>query len=370
MNIYIVDYLGVHCGMHYYNEAFKKNIGIIPEVKVSILSNYSERSGSPPFFVNQYKGTKIRKIGCLFLNLLRLSRFVHNHREDCFIYLTYGNKIDPPFLQIIAKAPHHAIDIHEAIAQYVDNNQHLKSKLRKIYTKRICTVIVHSQRTDDFLDEYGYQGLRLHVPHFKYSFSKTYDEAKLSPEILTARNEERVNILFFGNITYDKGIDLLIETVNNLPEITRKRLNIIIAGKDFDGAVHRNTIMDSKIYRLFLRHIEDDELIYLYEHTDYVILPYRKTSQSGILEMAFYFRKPILASDIPYFRKMLTEFPSFGELLGNDVIAYAKVLTEIIEKHETKEYFLDTDYDRYTHRIEIIDFIAEFAKWIKRQQSF
>ena len=56
--------------------------------------------------------------------------------------------------------------------------------------------------------------------------------------------------------------------------------------------------------------------MYLYEHTDYVALPYRKTSQSGILEMAFYFRKPILASDVPYFRRMLTEFPSFGILSG------------------------------------------------------
>ncbi len=367
MNIYIVDYLGVHCGMHYYNEAFKKNLENISGVKVSILSNYPEKSVNQPFFVNQYKGTKIKKVACLLINLLRLSRFVHNHRKDCFIYLTYGNKIDLPFLHIISKVPHHAIDIHEVIAQYVDNNQHLKSKLQKIYTTDIHTVIVHSQRTDDFLDEYGYQGFRFHVPHFKYSFPKTYDEANLSPDILTVRDEGRVNILFFGNITYDKGIDLLIEAVNSLPVVTRERLNIIVAGKDFDGAVHRNTIVDSKIYHFFLRHIEDEELVYLYEHTDYVILPYRKTSQSGILEMAFYFRKPILASDIPYFRKMLMEFPSFGELLGNNVIAYAKALAEIVERHETKEYFLDTDYDRFTHRVEIIEFIAEFAKWIKPQ---
>lgn len=61
------------------------------------------------------------------------------------------------------------------------------------------------------------------------------------------------------------------------------------------------------------------------------------------------------------------EFPSFGELLGDNVIAYAKALAKIVERHGTKEYFQDTDYDRYTHRVEIIDFIAEFAKWIKQR---
>ncbi len=365
MNIYIVDYLGVHSGMHYYHEAFKKNLANIPEATVSILSNYPGVPNGIPFFVNQYQGTKIRKIMGLLRNLMRLLRFARSHRADCFIYLTYGNGIDLPFMQIIAKAPNHVIDIHEAIAQNIDSNRRLLSQFRRLYATRIRAVIVHSQRTDDFLDQYGYKGLRFHVPHFKYCFQKRYYRSLLSPEILGARDEKRLNVLFFGNLSYDKGIDLLIETVNSLSEATCKKLNIIVAGKDFDGAVQRHAMVHPEIFHLFLRHIEDDELVWLYEHTDYVILPYRKTSQSGILEMAFYFRKPILASDIPYFRKMLTEFPSFGLLMGNGTTAYATTLEEIAEQHGAKAYFSDADYNRYTHRREIHDFVAEFAEWIK-----
>ena len=104
----------------------------------------------------------------------------------------------------------------------------------------------------------------------------------------------------------------------------------------------------------------------LYEHTDYVALPYRKTSQSGILEMAFYFRKPILASDVPYFRRMLTEFPSFGILSGKDVPAYAETLASVIGLHSSADYFTDEDYFRYTNRSEIEAFKKQFAIWIKR----
>ena len=92
-------------------------------------------------------------------------------------------------------------------------------------------------------------------------------------------------------------------------------------------------------------------------------LPYRKTSQSGILEMAFYFRKPILASDVPYFRRMLTEFPSFGILSGKDV---PKHIASVIGLHSSADYFTDKDYFRYTNRSEIEAFKKQFAIWIKR----
>ena len=124
--------------------------------------------------------------------------------------------------------------------------------------------------------------------------------------------------------------------------------------------------LDKAAFKIILRHIGDDELVYLYKHTDYVALPYRKTSQSGILEMAFYFRKPILASDVPYFNKMLTEFPSFGILSDKDVPAYAATLASVIGQHSSAAYFLDEDYFRYTNRIEIKVFKQQFDAWIKR----
>lgn len=367
--IYLIDYIGVHCGMHYYNEAFKRVLSDIPDVEVRILSNYTDSDNLHHFFKNQYIGNRISKGISLLINLNRLKRFVKTNPEDIYIYLSYGNWIDELFMRIITKAPNHIIDIHEAIAQNVDANENLKSKFKSLYRDKIRTVISHSSRTDDFLNEYGYKGHHLRVPHFKYIFPKNFDEHKISDDIKDSIDSGKINILFFGNLSISKGVDILMEAVNLVDDTLTDKLNIIIAGKDFDGAVNKVVPKVGRNIHIFPRHISDDELRYLYSKADYLALPYRKTSQSGILEMAFYFKKPIIASDVTYFRKTLEEFPSFGVLSGNSAEDYARTLESVVTGHGSHEFFTDSDYARYENRREVADFRAALAAWLASRQS-
>ncbi|MDE6559443.1 MAG: glycosyltransferase family 1 protein, partial [Muribaculaceae bacterium] len=215
-NIYIVDYLGIHCGMHYYLEAFKKVLGDLPECNIRILSNYSDTPAGQPFFLNQYKGKIANKGLALLRNISRLKKFVKHHSDDIFIYLTYGNAIDIPFMKVVAKAPRHIIDIHEAIAQNVDGNATLRRKFKNIYSDSIKTVISHSTRTDDFLKEYGFSGRVLRVPHFKYVFPKDFDRSNIAADIASAVDINRINLLFFGNLNESKGVDILGKAINLL----------------------------------------------------------------------------------------------------------------------------------------------------------
>lgn len=359
---HLVDYLGVHCGMHYYLEAFKRVLSSIPEMQVRILSNYSDDE-EPPFFKNQYKGNVVCKGSALISNLLRLRRFAARHKDDLFIYLTYGNSIDLYFMQALSKADNVLIDIHEAIAQNVDSNERLKRRFKDYYRNPECKVISHSSRTDDFLKEYGFTGRRFSVPHFKYVFPKDFDASALSHDISEAPDASRVNLLFFGNLNESKGVDILMEAINRLPEDVATKANFIIAGKDFDGAVHRVAPAEGRSVCIFPRHITDDELRFLYQNVDYLCLPYRKTSQSGILEMAFYFKRPIIASDVTYFRNTLKEFPSFGMLSGNDAASYSESIAKAIENHRSSRYFTDSDYARYENRREIRQFIERIKDW-------
>lgn len=375
-NIYLVDYLGIHCGMHYYLEAFKQILSSIADTRIKILSNFSDDKGSKPFFINQYKGKILSKGTALIRNIGRLKRFVKRHPDDIFIYLTYGNSIDLPFMNIISKAKRHLIDIHEAIAQHVDSNSNLKKRFRKIYSGKIKNVISHSSRTDNFLKEFNFSGKTLKVPHFKYVFPKDYEMASISPELREAVDKNRINILFFGNLNENKGVDILMEAVNRLSEKEAEKINVVIAGKDFDGTVKRVTPLQNRKVKIFARHISDDELRFLYQNVDFLALPYRKTSQSGILEMAFYFKRPIIASDVEYFRHTLSKFPSFGKIaegiasaesFNTMADAYAKSLSQIISENSGKkkaEYFKPEEYDRYEHRAEISDFVKEFSDFI------
>ncbi|MDE5813592.1 MAG: glycosyltransferase family 4 protein [Muribaculaceae bacterium] len=360
--IFLVDFIGVHSGMHYYLDAFKQILESIEGVKVGIVSNFSD-CDEKPVLLNQYKGNKLKKMTSAARNLWRLDRFISKHKEDKFIYLSYGNILDPYFLRIISKAPSHCIDIHEALAQNEYSNHGLREKLANVYSHRIKNVICHSTRVDDYLMQFGYNGAKFEVPHFRYVFPREYDHRSIPEDMVKAIDKDKVNILFFGNISKEKGIDILLDAVNNLSEADASKVNVIVAGKDIDGVYKRVSMKPNRSISLFIRHITDDELRFLYDNVDFLALPYRTTFQSGILEMAFYFKKPIIASDIPYFRKMLAEFPSFGYLDGNSSKDFSYAIHEIL-KRDHSDFFNEGDYSRYENRKEVNDFKENFKEWL------
>lgn len=363
--VFLIDYLGAHSGVPYFMEAMKKFINEIDSVQAEIISNFADNEGGTPYLTNQYQGNVLQKGCALVRNLIRVNRLVKKYPESVFIFSTYGNWIDEKFIRIVSKGKRHLIDIHEAIAQNVDSDEKLKAKFKALYSGNVKTVVSHSTRTDDFLKEYGFTGKCFKVPHFKYILPKEYDTSDIAEEVLKAPDDSKINLLFFGNLNESKGVDILIEAVNMLSEDTAERINVIIAGKDFDGAVYRIKPKNNRKVTIIDRRINDDELKYLYSKADYLALPYRKTSQSGILEMAFHFKTPIIASDLPYFSSMLGQFPSFGVISGNGAKEYASSLESIVRSHNDVSYFSDEDYANYENRKEIKQFQVDFAKWLK-----
>lgn len=110
-------------------------------------------------------------------------------------------------------------------------------------------------------------------------------------------NEEHY-ILFMGRIEEYKGLKFLVDAYVSM-ESHRK---LIIAGKgDFSGKINHPNI----IY--INRYIKDDEIKYLYKNAAYVVYPYISATQSGVLSLATFFKKPIIVSDLPFFRETLGE---------------------------------------------------------------
>ena len=363
MKIFIVDYLGIHCGMHYYLQSFKSLLLGRRDNNVEILSNFSDERGRI-FFRNQYSGNILSKIYSLIYNYITLRRFVKNNKNDCFIFLSYGNLLEIPFFYILAPIKKSIIDVHEVIAQDKDHNPLHLRLFETIYKQRIKSVILHSERSRSFVKKNGFAGDILYVPHVNYSIQKNINKDCLSHDILDAIKEDKKNILFFGNLNFNKGIDILIDAINKLDDIEKNQIHVVIAGKNFDDSVYTVKPINPSLFSFLIRHIEDNELIYLYENTDFVAMPYRKTSQSGVLEMAFYFKKPVIASCIPYFKQVLSKFPSFG-IISEDSCSdtnYYNVIKQAIKSHDI--FFSDDDYSRYMNRPEFAEFLEDFNKWI------
>lgn len=105
-------------------------------------------------------------------------------------------------------------------------------------------------------------------------------------------------ILFFGRIEAYKGVELLIEAY--LKSSIRNKCKLVIAGK---GEINA-TVNDSQII-LINRYIDDEEVASLYRNAAIVAYPYISATQSGVLSVASYFKKPMIVSDVPFFLEII-----------------------------------------------------------------
>lgn len=350
--IHIFDLLGSYCGMHYYDIAFADVLRQRGH-KCKVHSNFEQNGVSEIYFPQFFTCNKFLGLLRFLCAYVKFFVFVLTHRKDKIVYLTYGELYELPFLLAISFSKNGWVDVHEIHALKYKDDSKVSKMFENLYKNRIHHVIYHSQRTFDILKNDRLD--MVYVPHFKYVFQRSYDDNKLSNDIKDSFLSPHPKFLFFGNLSTVKGIDTVMEVFAELKK--SKGFELVIAGKNVENIDF--TSLKSENVKVFDRHINDDELVYLYSKTDYILLPYKKSSQSGIFAMAAYFHKPMLLSDIPYFKSMLEEFPSFGTISS---LKQYKELVESVMTNNKRDYYTQEDCDRFEMKNEIDDFVNKFTK--------
>ena len=112
--------------------------------------------------------------------------------------------------------------------------------------------------------------------------------------------EEKV-LLFFGFVREYKGLKHII---NALPKITDqiKDAKLYIVG-DFDGdkdqylqLIKEKNVEDNIC--IYDGYIPDNEVEKFFAASDLVVLPYESATQSGIVQIAYGFRKPVVVTNV------------------------------------------------------------------------
>ncbi len=117
-------------------------------------------------------------------------------------------------------------------------------------------------------------------------------------EGLTRRASERpFTVLLFGRIFAYKGLEQLLRAEaalgNRIPD-----LRVVIAGRGDDPWTRRAEMGDPSRYEVHNRYIEDREAAQLFLDADVVVLPYAEASQSGVLNLAAAFGRPVIVTDV------------------------------------------------------------------------
>ena len=139
---------------------------------------------------------------------------------------------------------------------------------------------------------------------FKTLFHPVYSIFGDSLPKETAREHLKVKgekiILFFGFIREYKGLDNLLNAFALLKG--KINLKLIVAGEYYSNEEHYRKLIDELKIRddiyLFNNFIPTTEVKYFFSAADMVILPYNNATQSGIVQIANNFNKPVIATDV------------------------------------------------------------------------
>jgi D-inositol-3-phosphate glycosyltransferase len=136
------------------------------------------------------------------------------------------------------------------------------------------------------------------LPHPIYSNFGERVPKKEAREKLKLKDEKL--ILFFGFIRDYKGLDLLIEALKLIKE--KYPVKLIVAGEFYSNSDKYLSLIDrlklKDDIRLFTDFIPTNEVKYYFSACDAVLLPYKSATQSGIVQIAMNFRKPVIATDV------------------------------------------------------------------------
>lgn len=151
--------------------------------------------------------------------------------------------------------------------------------------------------------------------------------------------KDKMIFLFFGQIKKVKGVDILLRAFAKIKN-QHHDLFLVIAGSvwkaDFaecNEIIRKNEFRNS--LRTDIRYIPDDEVKYYYSAADVCVLPYTDVYQSGVIQLAYGYSKPVVATNLPAFTQFVTEGKTGFIAEPGNVDSLAKALMRAVEYKET-----------------------------------
>lgn len=185
-------------------------------------------------------------------------------------------------------------------------------KAREGYKIRFASVknffdmfILHLQTSkSEFCGEFGISEARCKViPHGVF--------VPQDLKITHHQRGDKLRLVMFGNQSYYKGTDVLVDAIALLPKEIQDQVTTTIVGQTPDD--YLKTLQEKAVgldIKFIPKFVPDDVLNGIILESDVIVLPYREISQSGVLLLALYFERPIICSGLPSFKETLEGYNS------------------------------------------------------------
>lgn len=220
-----------------------------------------------------------------------------------------------------------------------DANPHLGSRTidrkiaRNIHIKYSDALIVHGNIAKSILERSGVAKNVFVIPHGDYSFFTKMTKQKYK--------EEKGNILFFGMIEVYKGLQYLIQAE---PRIAKSISNfkIVIAGSGHFK--ERKDIEKSPHFELHNHYIDVNDVGEFFQRASVVVLPYVEGTQTGIIPIAYAFKKPVIVTNVGSIPEVVDDGVTGFIVPPKDSDALADAIVTILKDDDIRKQMGENAY--------------------------
>jgi glycosyltransferase involved in cell wall biosynthesis len=222
----------------------------------------------------QISSNKIKRMIQIFNIFIKLKKYIKKHKFDLVMFLY----LDSHILQMIVFL---FSNLKIISTLHWLPKSFLKKLILKCYLKNNNKyLVVHDELIRDNLTDNNNSNVKV----IYYPITENLIYKKVDKKILPI-NDNLVTLLAFGGTRYDKGLDILLDSLRFI----KYPINLIIAGKEEtfkrEFIEEKLTLIQkSKINCILdLNYISDEKMHQYFSITDIVVLPYRKMfmGQSG-----------------------------------------------------------------------------------------
>ena len=193
------------------------------------------------------------------------------------------------------------------------------------------------------------------IPHAAFSYY-----AKLAKGVDASVIKHQ--ICFVGRIEPYKGVDLLVDAFQ---KIKNNGIKLVIAGGGSISEATLDKISSDKKIQLINRFVPDEEMVGIIENSDFMVLPYLRASQSGVIPMSFALGRTVIATRVGALEEQVKD--GTGILVEPDADSIANTIdtmyaseNHIPEMSRSAKEFADKELT-WAHSA---DLLVNFAKTI------
>ena len=307
MKVSIIDPVGGHGGMDYYDYGIAQGLGgndlsvdyyTCNKTNVRLYENVQTKT----IFGNVWEKKGLLKLLTFLNGYLKSFKSAKQAKSEVLHFQFFGLGIINLFVLGLACLfkQKKVVTLHDIESFHQGSSKFIA----KLCLKFIDGIIVHNQFSkSEFEKSFKFHGITSIIPHGNYLPFVTTQPLN--------SDSQKINILFFGQIKEVKGIDVLLDAMEKVVQKSNN-YHLTIAGRPWKTEVrhYEDKIKEKGLMNHVTTHfkyIKDKDVDQLYKEATVIVMPYKKIYQSGVLLLSFSYGRTVIASDLPPFKEVISD---------------------------------------------------------------